>query len=284
MEQKSFSGRISFIVLIVTFAIIVWGIISFFTPHETLTQNPQDDSFFKTTSLDTHPDVKDAVVKTIVLTTQKNPGDENSPLRFANGESNPAISIRPGEIQRWRIVNNSDSDFFNFSIPGLTFYVVARDGNVTTIPLAFAAELLAPHDSIEILVQGPGWGSYDVVSKPFQGSETGDTFMILKSESFPVFSANLPVSLAPNYDLRNAKVSNYKTYTIRENEELVTIAPAEKTVEEWTVINPTNIYYPFTLKGGVFQIIEINGAPVERYGYDKTFAIPGGEEIKIRVQ
>lgn len=285
MPKKSFSGRISFVVLIVTGVIIAWGIISFLTPHETLTQGSADNSFFSTTSLDSNPDVKNAVVKTLVLSTQENPGNMNDPLEFVNGDANPVVSIRPGEIQRWKMVNSTESDFFNVSIPGLTFFIVARDGNVTTIPLAASEELLAPRDTIEILVQGPGWGSYEVVSKPLEGSGVGEEFMILKSESFPVFNASLPVSLVPNYDLRNAKISNYKNFKVNSKSgEMLTDTPVVKTVEEWTVTNNSSEFVPFTTQGGIFQVVEINGTPIERHGYDKTFTVPPSGFIKIRVQ
>lgn len=279
MPNSSFTGRVSFVVLIVTGVIIVWGILSFLTPHETLSQNLENNSFFKPSSIDSHPDVKNAVVKTLALTTQENSGES---FMFVNGDANPAISIRPGEIQRWRVINNSSNNFFNLSVPGLTFYIISRDNLPTTIPVSVSEELLAPGDRIEMLIQGPGWGGYDVINS---FNTNGQKIMTLKSEGFPTFNSSLPSSLVPNYDLRNAKVSGSKSFSITNIESgLLQDSPVRKTVEEWTIINNTSELVPFSTPNNFFQVMEINGEPIERYGYDTVFTAPPNGIVKIRVQ
>lgn len=54
---------------------------------------------------------------------------ETYSARTINGQLQPTISIRPGETQRWRIANASANNFFQLSLEGHQFHLIARDGN-----------------------------------------------------------------------------------------------------------------------------------------------------------
>ena len=43
--------------------------------------------------------------------------------------------IRPGEVQRWRILNTSAARFYRLSIPGQTFLHVGTDGGLFERPV-----------------------------------------------------------------------------------------------------------------------------------------------------
>jgi hypothetical protein len=51
-----------------------------------------------------------------------------------NGQINPVVEIRPGEIQFWRIAHIGASLFFPFQIEGMPLYVVATDGHPLSRP------------------------------------------------------------------------------------------------------------------------------------------------------
>ncbi|NEP36313.1 multicopper oxidase domain-containing protein [Moorena sp. SIO3B2] len=87
-----------------------------------------------------------------------------------NGQVNPKITIKPGEIQFWRIANIGADRYMNIAletiasdtkIPSFTepndnanFYILARDGDVVKEPVATNSVLLPPAARVELLVVG----------------------------------------------------------------------------------------------------------------------------------
>jgi FtsP/CotA-like multicopper oxidase with cupredoxin domain/plastocyanin len=89
-------------------------------------------------------------------------GQDKGPDFSINGRTNPVISMKPGEVQMWRIVNASGraGAFFLTPPPGLNWRILARDG-VQLHSDRYAASknsqfLLAAGNRIDLLVQaGP---------------------------------------------------------------------------------------------------------------------------------
>ncbi|MCZ7665063.1 MAG: multicopper oxidase domain-containing protein [Thermoleophilia bacterium] len=53
---------------------------------------------------------------------------------MVNGQVNPRLNIRPGQIQRWRIVNSCTARFFRLSLASHTMYLVGTEGGCSTSP------------------------------------------------------------------------------------------------------------------------------------------------------
>ena len=53
---------------------------------------------------------------------------------FANGRVKPMITIRSGEVQRWRVINASASRVYRLSIPGQKLVLVGSDGGLFEHP------------------------------------------------------------------------------------------------------------------------------------------------------
>ena len=51
-----------------------------------------------------------------------------------NGQINPSIAMRPGEMQFWRIAHIGASLFVKFSIEGMPLYVIGTDGHPLSQP------------------------------------------------------------------------------------------------------------------------------------------------------
>ncbi|MEH2425185.1 MAG: multicopper oxidase domain-containing protein [Nostoc sp.] len=77
-----------------------------------------------------------------------------------NSVVNPNLTIRPGEVQFWRIGNIGSDTYMNLSLEDATtktrqpFYILARDGNVVSQPLEQYQILLPPANRVEVLVIG----------------------------------------------------------------------------------------------------------------------------------
>lgn len=251
--------------------------------------------------LDELPGIKNVPERLLVLTTQ--PGaDKNNPVRLVNGEEMPALYIRPGELQRWRILNASADDYYNFSLPGQKLRLISRDGNPLDQVIEEDSEVLAPGDRIEILVKGGLWGTSDVDSLPFvQGFAhyEQNTFMHLVVAGFPVWPKEFPTQLISYDDLRDAKINNRRTFTFTINEDTdkpeflingaafnpqtVSQVMILGTTEEWHLVNTSRAVIPIHIGVNPFQVISINGKAVDRHGYDDTFALPAHSTVVVRI-
>ncbi|MFG2844120.1 multicopper oxidase family protein [Kitasatospora sp. NPDC048296] len=91
-----------------------------------------------------------------------------------NGEVNPTIALRPGEVQRWRLVAATAFTALGLRLAGdgksLTFHQIAQDG--VTFPAVVATDTvsLAMGNRADVLVRGGEPGTYELradgVSKP----------------------------------------------------------------------------------------------------------------------
>jgi len=94
-------------------------------------------------------------------------GKEGSTV-MVNGAVNPVLSIRPGQVQRWRIVNASTARFYKLSLGGHPLHVVGVDGGLLDKPYAQSTLLLAPGERADILVKASSSeGRYKLLSVPY---------------------------------------------------------------------------------------------------------------------
>src|SRR5437868_12030371 len=78
------------------------------------------------------------------------------PILFVNGQVMPTMSIRSGEIQRWRVVNASAGRIYRIALPGHTFVQVGSDGGLLEAPREVKEILLTTGERVEGLVRGTG--------------------------------------------------------------------------------------------------------------------------------
>jgi FtsP/CotA-like multicopper oxidase with cupredoxin domain len=68
----------------------------------------------------------------------------------------PTIDIRPGEVQRWRIVNASAARVYRLALPGHKLIQIGSDGGLFEMPVVLDEILLANGERVELLVRGVG--------------------------------------------------------------------------------------------------------------------------------
>ena len=75
-----------------------------------------------------------------------------------NGQREPAIRMRPGEVQRWRIVHAGHEDNLHLALEKHALHVIAFDGIRRPRMAEFESLLLAPGQRVDVLVQArSGW-------------------------------------------------------------------------------------------------------------------------------
>ena len=99
--------------------------------------------------------------------------DDESEIVSINGQINPVVAMRPGEMQFWRIAHIGASDFYKFRIEGMALYVVATDGHALSRPSKMTEFFLGPGQRIDAIAVGPPPGEYIMQTISFQ-NDPGD--------------------------------------------------------------------------------------------------------------
>ena len=94
-------------------------------------------------------------------------GGENEIISI-NGQLNPVVQIRPGEMQFWRIANIGATLFIKFQIEGMPLYVMATDGHPRSRPDKMTEFFIGPGQRIDAIAVGPQAGEYAMRTISFQ--------------------------------------------------------------------------------------------------------------------
>lgn len=220
-----------------------------------------------------------------------------------NGEVVPRLVINPGEVVRLRVINATVRTEIPFFIDGHELTVISRDG------IAFAAASteqvsLAPANRFDILIRGGAPGTYSVrkgVGTAGANPDPEVVLMTLEVSGDPVtmeMPSTLPNPFSPIEDseLTGSRTltfavggtgppGGFGNFTIDGNrydpdriDQLVNL----NAVEEWTLLNTSNVSHPFHIHVNDFQVMSINGvAPPVPLWLD-TVDIPAQGNVVIR--
>jgi FtsP/CotA-like multicopper oxidase with cupredoxin domain len=170
-----------------------------------------------------------------------------------NGVRVPTITMRPGEVQRWRILHAGWQDDIFMELEGHTLHPIARDGN----PLSRMGQsilrtpehandnpkamLMAPGQRIDVLVKAGAPGSYMFRAVPYnQGysSPTGPIAHIVV-EGDPL-SMKLPTKLPPGKTIGNKEITGTRVLRVS------AMHPEVEATEHWQE-------FRFLIDGKVFD-------------------------------
>lgn len=83
-----------------------------------------------------------------------------------NGQYRPVITMRPGEVQRWRIVNAAASLSARLDVAGHPVHHIAYDGYTLAAPAETDSTTIVPGGRVELLIRAGAIGSYDIELLP----------------------------------------------------------------------------------------------------------------------
>jgi FtsP/CotA-like multicopper oxidase with cupredoxin domain len=244
-------------------------------------------------------------------------------LILVNGQSNPQFSARPGQRERWRIINTCVARYLRLRLDGQQLQLLGMDSGRFLTPESVDELLLMPGNRADLLVtttngdsvlrasyqsrggmpgmMGPGSGGLN----PDQPD--GAALATFRVSGEPV--AALAAVPAQNGlgDLRSAAVAARRQivlaagmgmgvgmsggggmmrFTIngREfNEARTDTTVAAGNVEEWTLINTSPMDHPFHLHVWPMQIIEENGQGTNNATWQDVVNVPANGRVKVRV-
>ncbi|HEY2765414.1 MAG TPA: multicopper oxidase family protein [Pseudonocardiaceae bacterium] len=222
--------------------------------------------------------------------------------RTVNGQLNPTVKIRPGEVQLWRLANISANIYYKVRLQGQQFQVIGHDGNPVDRTFAADSLLLAAGGRFDVLVRGGPPGTTQLQTLVYSTGPAGNQFpqatlATLVSEGAPVRPVALPTTIGPFEDLSHATLAAQRTIVLSENATAdkmyvngkqfdpnrVDIQSKLNTVEEWTVRNDSNEEHSFHVHTNHFQLMSINGQPHDGHGWQDTASVPSKGQMVIRM-
>jgi suppressor of ftsI len=123
-----------------------------------------------------------------------------------NGQLNPVVDIRPGEIQFWRIANIGATLFSPFQIQGMPLYVIATDGHPLSRPRKISDFLLGPGQRIDAIAVGPPAGEYAMGTILFKNMAWRDPFPAQQIAT--IVSAGSPASTDAETEVLRQRVAH----------------------------------------------------------------------------
>jgi FtsP/CotA-like multicopper oxidase with cupredoxin domain len=214
-----------------------------------------------------------------------------------NGQRRPAISMRPGEVQRWRIVHGGYQDDMLLQLDKHEFHAVAYDGIQLGAMETMKQHLILPGQRADLLVQAGGPGTYDLNALPYdQGhpSPVGPLARVVVSGE--PMNMKLPASLpkAPLETIKDSELTGSRKLVFAATspeadaaghwDEFGFLIDGKKfdpsridqrvklgAVEEWTILNThEHDDHVFHIHTNPFEMTKLNGKPLPKTQWRDT--------------
>jgi FtsP/CotA-like multicopper oxidase with cupredoxin domain len=225
-----------------------------------------------------------------------------------NGQRRPTITMRPGEVQRWRLVGSQYQDDFNIELEKHNLHAIAYDGIQLGAMQELKTLLVAPGQRADILVQAGAPGTYELRALEFDQGHASPTGPLAKvvvaGDPMPM---KLPAALPkpPFENIKDSELTGKRTVTFsatspeadaaghwQEFTFLVdgkTFDPSRidqrvklGAVEEWTIKN-THFHddHVFHIHTNPFQVTQVNGKPQADLQWRDSVVVPrnGGSVV-----
>ena len=199
-------------------------------------------------------------------------------LVMVNGRVNPVLSIRPGQVQRWQIVNACNARFFKLSLDRHSLFLVGTDGGLLDQPYPLTSILLAPGERIDVLVKADqAGGNFKFLSLPYDrgmgslqqvtlltlaygGLYTNDPLpgkikegaarLVMDTSGLPHRQMTLSMMMGRGYINGISFTGMDHTYSIMSD---------LGTYEVWEIINQSGMDHPFHQHVNSCQVLSITG-------------------------
>ncbi len=196
---------------------------------------------------------------------------------MVNGQVNPVLPIRPGQVQRWRVLNACNARFLKLSLEGgHTLQVVGTEGGLLDKPYPVSSFLLSPGERVDLLVKATQTAkNYRLLSLPYsrgggsmgqqvtlltlsyQGGSAGEAIpktidpAARRSTAAPVKTERITLSMG-----RGRGYVNGISFTMENH---YTLHSQLGTHEVWEIVNNSGMDHPFHQHVNPCQVLSITG-------------------------
>jgi len=225
-------------------------------------------------------------------------------LMFVDGQLMPTITIRRGEVQRWRVINASAARIYRLALQDHTFLQVGTDGGLFEHPVEEKEILLANSERVEFLVRGTGqpgsvsllqtlpYDRYAPQTRPADWNHPVDLLSLKYSTESAATPVTIPTTLRPIPVLDTTKATATKVVTLSQglingrmmDMSRVDLSAPLSATEIWEIENVVGMDHPFHLHGFQFQILDRNGVPEKDRRWKDTVNVPKHETVRFIVR
>jgi FtsP/CotA-like multicopper oxidase with cupredoxin domain len=226
---------------------------------------------------------------------------------MVNGQVNPELLIRPGQVQRWRVVNASNARFYKLGLENHSLQIIGTDAGLLDKPYSVSSLLLAPGERLDLLVKGgQAPKSYRFLSLPYDrgsGSRSRQVTLMTLSYKGDVVHDALPAAInplarrSPANPVKSRRIVlslvgsdgfiNGRTFS---DQDVTTVESELGTHESWEIVNQSGMDIPFSLQVNAFQVISLRGGDPEYASFytrtpawKDTVIVPRHGSVKILV-
>jgi len=233
-------------------------------------------------------------------------------LLLVNGQVSPVLEGRPGERERWRVVNACSSRFLRLAVKGQQLQLLGMDLGRSERPDDVDEVLLAPGNRADLLVTlregtaelrtlGVDRGGMGMMGSGIASGPATLATLAVTGNSVAV-AEPVPDGPTPR-DLRDASVARRRELTMAMGMGMgmggrmmsFTIDGKEfdhqrtdqevnaGDIEEWTIRNTSPMDHPFHLHVWPMQLVEERGRPVEEPTWRDVVIVPAGGAVVVRI-
>jgi bilirubin oxidase len=226
------------------------------------------------------------------------------PILFVNGQVNPTISIRSGEVQRWRVINASAGRIYRLALTGHTFLHVGSDGGLFEKPVEEREILLTTGERVELLVRGTDapngrsvlqnlpYDRYVSQTRPHDWQTTRPLLTLATTGETAVIPVAIPATLRKIVPLDTAKATAVRTIVFSQglingktmDMSRVDVSTHVGATEIWEIENVVGMDHPFHLHGFQFQVLDRNGVAEPYRAWKDMLNIPKHSSARIIVR
>jgi FtsP/CotA-like multicopper oxidase with cupredoxin domain len=229
-------------------------------------------------------------------------------LFTVNGQLRPTITMRPGEVQRWRVIQAGFHDYTHLGLDGHLLHEIAADGIALDGMRTRESLLIVPGQRADLLIKAGAPGTYALRSLPFdQGEGPNRTWIlaevVVNGEPLPM---NLPAKLPPGpiAAVRDEEITGRRRITFstrgpvtggddfREFRFMVDNRVFDHNridhrirlgaVEEWEIVNLDEAHHPFHIHTNPFQLVRVNDVVLSQPTWRDTVNVGGKNTVTIR--
>lgn len=231
---------------------------------------------------------------------------------LTNGRAHPIADVRPGGLHRYRFVNAANARYFRLALEGRRLALIGTDGGLLEAPREVDEILLVPGERADVLVAGDSpsgpieWRTLEYDRGHGTGSLPAATvFQVRNTTEAAIPAPSAPTALATIFELpaptatrelelqesagshggHGGSAPTGPVFSIngRVHPDTERLRSTLGAVEEWSVVNTTEMDHPFHLHGFRFQIVfDGDAAPAFRSWRD-TINVPAKKTVRIRV-
>jgi bilirubin oxidase len=204
---------------------------------------------------------------------------------LVNGQYQPVLTIKPGQSQRWRVLNATNARYLRLALTGHTMTLIGTDGGLLRSPVPGLNDiLLAPAERVEVIVTASLAAGSSAVLQSLPYDRGGMGMMGSASTTIPLLALNYASEATAAVALPSALNSIADLGVPTRTKRLVfssgmgmggmgggmmsflidgkSFDPARidftsriNEVEQWTIENRSSMDHPFHLHGTQFQVV-----------------------------